>query len=216
VKIIAIILLKVWNSTMYTCKIENLYNARVKKQLLQIVTFKCEWKFRKVSTRLMVSCNCFVIKRTVLERSSLNESRSRHGTIRQLYVNEKIFLIMQTYGRLRIDLRLRNKIVTVAVKRRHCLPHSSTRASSARKRDRERSKQLFAFVSLFLSEQMHALWNYSGERFIQIKDRIDRYIWCRCYSIENQLRDCRIKIKWLAVMKLYLIKLTEINDNIRI
>lgn len=143
--------------------------------MLQIVTFKCERKFRKVSTRLMVSRNRFVIKRSnrsngawevVIEWKSLE---ARQETIRQLYVNEKIFFIMQTYGRLCIDLRLHNKIVTIAVKRRHYLVCALV-YENIDKRVREReiasevSKQLLAFVFLSLSEQMHALRNYSGER----------------------------------------------------
>lgn len=81
------------------------------------------------------------------------------------------------------------------------------------------SKQTAIRLRLFFSfgtdaRIMKLVWRTSG-RFIQIKDRIERYIDAvGRYSIENQSRDCRIKIKWLAVTKLHLIKLTEINDII--
>lgn len=168
--------------------------------------------------------NRFVIKRSndageiVIEWKSLEVRREmiRHKWENIVHKWENILSLCK-HERFRIDLWLRNKTVTATVKRRHCLSLSCTRVSIneyvkkslwASERTSEQTTICFHLSCSLRTDAriMKLVWRTSG-RFIRIKDRIDCYIDAvDRYSIKIQSGDCRIKIKWLVVTKLHLIK----------
>lgn len=171
--------------------------------------------------------NRFVIKRSngagevVIEWKSLEVRRE---TIHHLYVNEKIFYhyantndFGSISGCVIKPLLLLSKDATVYRSRVREYHKWIRKGKLASKWTNEWANN-YSLPSLSLSQNtlsdariMKLVWRTSG-RFIWIKDRIDRYIDAvDRHSIEIQSSDSRIKIKWLAVTKLHLIKLIEIN-----